>query len=63
MFLYASAMLGINDKSHLPPIWFTIFLAVSHATWFASAGSRLDHERKNRRVNVMNTNVWNTAHV
>ena len=36
-------------------------MAVSHASWLASAGSRLDPERKNRRVKVMKVKVCATA--
>jgi hypothetical protein len=43
--------------SHAPPIWLTMFFAVSHATWFAVAGSRLLDDRKNRRVKVMKVKV------
>lgn len=46
---------------HAPPIWFTIFFAVAHATSFAVAGSRLLDERKKRRVKVMNVKVCRIA--
>lgn len=47
---------------HAPPIWFTMFFAVAHATSFAVAGSRLLLLRKNRRVNVINVKVCTIAH-
>ena len=47
----------IVSQRQAVPIWWTMFLAVFHATSFASAGSRLEPARKKRRVNVMNTNV------
>ena len=52
---------GTMDRFQADPIWFTIFFAVFHACSFASAGSRLEPLRKNRRVKVMNTKVWKTA--
>ena len=49
------------DRSQADPIWVTMFFAVFHASSFASAGSRLEPLRKNRRVKVMKTKVWKTA--
>ena len=47
---------------HAPPIWFTMFFAVAHATSLAVAGSRLLEERKNRRVKVIKVKVCMIAH-
>ena len=59
---YSHRKSGMMALLHAPPIWFTIFFAVAHATSFAVAGSRLLEERKKRRVKVMKVKVWAIAH-
>ena len=53
---------GISEASHALSIWYTMFFAVLHATSFASAGFRLEPERKKSRVKVTNTKVISTDH-
>ena len=52
-------MSGIASRFQVPPICPTIFFAVFHAVALASAGSRLEPERKNKRVNEMKMKVRN----
>lgn len=53
--------MSVMGVFHAVPIWFTICVAVVQAVRLAIAGSRLEPERKNSRVNVMKTKVIPTA--
>ncbi len=55
------AIVGMRERSQSPPMRSTMLLAANQACSFARAGSRLEPLRKNRRVKVMKTKVWNTA--
>src|SRR5574344_600235 len=57
MFLYSKIIVGTVSRFHGLPIWRIILVAVSQAVSFASTGSKLEPDLKNKRVNVIKINV------
>ena len=54
---YPKQISGITSTFHAEPIWCTMSFAVFQACSLADAGSRLEPERKNNRVKLINIKV------